>query len=105
MAYKVVQAQGTALTDLYTVPSDKNAVISTIAMCNYGTASSLGDVFVRPGGATKADIHTIASGVALLPGDTVFITAGLALGTADVVSVQADSANVTFHAYLNESDA
>ena len=40
MTYKVVQAQGTALTDLYTVPSGKNAVISTIAMCNYGTAAT-----------------------------------------------------------------
>ena len=104
MTYKVVQAQGTALTDLYTVPSGKNAVISTIAMCNYGTASAFAHVFVRPAGATQADIHTLASGVALVPDDTLFITAGFALGTADVVSVQADSADVTFHAYLNESD-
>ena len=105
MAYKVMQAQGTAVTDLYTVPSDKQAVISTISMCNYGTATAEASVFVRPAGATKADIHTVASGVALVPDDTVFITAGFALGTADVVSVQADSADVTFHAYLNESDA
>jgi len=104
MAYKVAQAQGTALTDLYTVPSDKQAVISSLTVCNYGTASYEYDLRVRPGGASAADIHYLASGVLIPPNETAFITAGIALGTADVLSVQATGSAVSFMAFVNESD-
>lgn len=105
MAYKVVQAQGTALTDLYTVPSDKQAVISSLTACNFGTVAVSYDLLVRPAGAAAADIHNLAKGVALLPNETAFITAGLALGTADVLSVLSSGSAVTFMAFVNETDA
>lgn len=105
MAYKVVQAQGTALTDLYTVPSGKNAIISSLTVCNYGTATVSYDLRVRPAGATAADIHYLAAGVSIPENQTAFITAGIALGTADVVSVQSTGTAVTFMAFVNEFDA
>jgi hypothetical protein len=40
MAFKVAQSNPAAGTpaDLYTVPSAKEAVISTLTVCNHGTA-------------------------------------------------------------------
>jgi hypothetical protein len=107
MAFKVAQSNPAAGTpaDLYTVPSAKEAVISTLTVCNHGTATAEYDLKVRPAGATAADVHILAAGVALSPNDTAFITAGIALGTADVVTVEADTADVTFMAFVNETDA
>lgn len=105
MGYKVTQAQGTALTDLYTVPTGKEAVVSTLTVCNYGTASSEYDIKVRVGGTASSDIQYLAAGVALLPNDTSFITAGIALAADDVVSVSSTETDVTFMAFINERDA
>lgn len=107
MTYKVAQSNPAANTaaDLYTVPAGKQAVISSLTVCNYGTAVAEYDLLVRPGGAAAADVHFFAAGVAILPNDTAFITAGIALGTADVVTVEADTADVTFMAFVNEIDA
>jgi hypothetical protein len=107
MGFKVVQSNPAAGTpaDLYTVPSAKQAVISTLTVCNYGTAVAEYDLRVRPAGATAADVHFLAAGVAIPANETAFITAGIALGTADVVTVEADTASVTFMAFVSETDA
>jgi hypothetical protein len=106
MAYKVVQSNPAAGTpaDLYTVPSAKQAVISSLTVCNFGTAVAEYDLLVRPAGATAADVHFLAAGVSIPPNETAFITAGIALGTSDVLTVKADTAGVTFMAFANEID-
>lgn len=104
MTYKVVQANpaaGTAV-DLYTVPSDKQAVISTLTVCNHGTTIADYDLLIRPAGASATNSHILAAGVAIAVSDTTFITAGIALGTADVLTVEATTADVTFMAFVNE---
>lgn len=107
MAFKVAQSNPAAGTpaDLYTVPSAKEAVISSLTVCNHGTATAEYDLLVRPAGAAAADVHILAAGVAIFANETAFITAGIALGTADVVTVEADTADVTFMAFVNETDA
>jgi len=107
MAFKVAQSNpaGGTPADLYTVPSAKQAVISTLTVCNYGTAVAEYDLLVRPAGAAAADVHFLAAGVTVRPTETAFITAGVALASSDVLTVEADTADVTFMAFVNETDA
>ena len=67
MGFKVAQSNPAAGTpaDLYTVPSDKQAVISSLTVCNYGTVTAKYDLLVRPAGAAAADVHFLAAGAAL----------------------------------------
>ena len=104
MSYKVAQSNPAASTpaNLYTVPSATSAVISTLTVCNFGTAVAVYDLRIRPAGATATDAHLLASGVAIAPNETAFITAGVALSATDVVTVEADTDDVTFMAFVSE---
>jgi hypothetical protein len=106
MAYKVFQSNPAATTpaDLYTVPSAKEAVISTIAVCNHG-ATNVFSIWIRKAGATAADVHLLANGVGVAADETFFITAGIALAATDVVTVEAGTGDMTFQAFVNEVDA
>lgn len=105
MSYKVVQSNPAAdtPTDLYTVPANTNAVISTISICNYSTTTTADyTIRIRPSGATAADEHIFAFNVTLSISETAFITVGIALSATDVITVEADTADVTFMAFVNE---
>ena len=105
MAYKVFQANPAAGTpaDLYTVPSAKEAVISTIAVCNFGATNTF-TIRIRPAGASAANVHFLAHTVSVLANETFFITCGIALAATDVVTVISPSASFTFTAFVNEVD-
>lgn len=85
----------TTLTDLYTVPSATNAVVSTLTICNMGVSTTV-RVAVRPAGAAIANQHYVVYDLAINANDTVTMTIGLTLATTDVVSVYAGTANVSF---------
>jgi hypothetical protein len=103
MAYKVAQSNPAANTpaNLYTVPSAKEAVISTLAICNDGGPGSF-TIRIRPAGATAAKVHLLASASLIGDAETVFITAGIALAASDVVTVEGSTANMVFTAFINE---
>jgi len=105
MAYKVFQANPAYDTpaDLYTVPSAKEAVISTIAVCNFGATDTF-SIWIRKAGDTAADVHLLAYEVGVDANETFFITAGVALATTDVITVEAATADMTFQAFVNEVD-
>lgn len=105
MAYKVLgqsNPSATTATDLYTVPSAKSAVVSTIAIANRGSGGTTYRVAVRPAGATLANQHYIAYDVAIPANSTDFLTIGIALATTDVITVYAGLANLSFSAFGNE---
>jgi hypothetical protein len=58
---------------------------------------------VRPAGATLAAVHYVAYDVAVGAADTTALTLGITLATTDVVTVYASTANISFHAYGDES--
>jgi hypothetical protein len=60
-------------------------------------------VAVRPAGATLAAVHYVAYDVAVGAADTTCLTLGITLATTDVVTVYASTANISFHAYGDES--
>ena len=106
MAKKVlgqVNPSATTATTLYTVPSAKSAVISTLVIANLSASAATYRVAIRPAGATLASTHYIAYDVALSANDSTALTLGITLATTDVVTVYASSANVNFSAFGDEA--
>jgi hypothetical protein len=106
MAKKVlgqVNPSATTATTLYTVPSAKSAVISTLVICNQAASSATYRIAVRPAGAALAAVHYVAYDIVVGASDSTALTLGITLATTDVVTVYASTATVSFHAYGDES--
>lgn len=102
--YKVLgqsAPSATTATDLYTAPSGKSAVCSTLVVCNRGVATSF-RVSVRPAGAVQANQHYLIYDTALAASESIFLTLGLTLATTDVVTVYAGHGNTSFSLFGSE---
>lgn len=101
-AYKVLgQANPSANTnaDVYTVPSGKQALVSSIVACNTSSTPCSYRIAIRPDGATIATQHYIAYD-AVLPGNTSdTITIGATLDAADIVTVRSSAATTAFSVF------
>jgi len=84
---------GTSNTDIYTVPSSTQAIVSTITVANLTTAAAAFRIAVRPAGATAANQHWIAYDVSLGGSDAVTLTLGVTLAATDVLTVRSGTAN------------
>ena len=107
-AYKVLGQSAPAATtpaDLYTVPSAKAAIISTLVVANRNNASATFRVSVRPAGASQANQHYIAYDVSVGANDSTALTLGITMATTDVLTVYASTANLSFNAFGSEVDA
>lgn len=96
------QSAPTANTDtvLYTVPSGKEAVISTLFVCNRDVSADMTfRIAVSPAGAAIANPHYLYYDAVLAAGATVTITTGITLGATDVVRVRSSIGNATFNAF------
>lgn len=103
--YKVlgqVNPAATTDTDAYTVPAVTQAVISTLAICNQGTAQTTFRVAVRPAGAALVAKHYVAYEAAIAGADMVGLTLGITLGAGDVITVRAGTATVSFNVFGSE---
>jgi glucose-6-phosphate dehydrogenase assembly protein OpcA len=106
MAKKVlgqVNPSATTLTTLYTVPSAKEAVVSSISVANLTTTSATFRLAVRPAGEAIANKHYIGYDITVGASDSTIITVGLTLATTDVISVYASTTNVAFQAFGDEA--
>jgi len=106
MAKKVLgqsNPSATTATTLYTVPSAKSAVVSSLTVCNQTATAATFRIAVRPAGATLAAVHYVAYDVTVGASDTTALTLGITLATTDVVTVYASTATLSFHAYGDES--
>ena len=92
----------TTATNLYTVPSATEAVISTITVANRGSTAATYRISIRPNGATQANEHYIAYDASLPANDTIALTLGLTMDAADVMTVYASSANLSFGIFGSE---
>ena len=100
-----VNPSATTLTTLYTVPSAKEAVVSTISVANLTSTAATFRIAVRPAGATIANLHYIGYDITVGASDSTLITVGLTLATTDVISVYASTANLAFSAFGDEATA
>jgi hypothetical protein len=106
MAYKVlgqVTPAATTATTIYTVPSAKASVCSTLTVCNQTAGNITYRVAVRPAGAALAAVHYVCYDVTLPPNSTDTLTIGLTLDQTDVVTIYASATGVSFHLYGNEA--
>jgi hypothetical protein len=94
----------TTATTLYTVPSAKQAVISTIVVANRNASSRLYRIAVRPAGATLANEHYIAYDVTVAGGDSSTITLGITLAVGDVITVYGSTNDLSFSVFGSEID-
>ncbi len=98
--YKVlgqVAPAATTDTDLYTVPSATNAVISTLVIANLDSTAATYRVAVRPAGETLADKHYIAYDVSVGASDSTTLTLGLTLAATDVITVRSSTTTLAFN--------
>jgi hypothetical protein len=106
MAKKVLgqsNPSATTLTTLYTVPSSREAVVSTISVANLTATAATFRIAVRPAGATVANQHYIGYDITVGASDSTLITVGLTLAATDVISVYASTANLAFQAFGDEA--
>ena len=106
--YKVlgqVAPSATTATTLYTVPSAKQTVVSTLVVANRSLSPAGFRIAVRPSGAALSNEHYLAYDVAVGAGDSTTLTLGITLSTTDVVEVYASSASLSFSAFGSEIDA
>ena len=103
--YKVLAQSApsaTTATDIYTVPSSTSTVVSTIVVANRAAAPATYRIAVRPNGATLANQHYIAYDVTVGASDSTTLTLGITMDAADVVTVYASTANLSFNVFGSE---
>lgn len=103
--YKVLAQSApsaTTATDIYTVPSATMAVLSTIVVANRAASSATYRIAVRPNGATLANQHYLAYDVTVGASDSTTITLGITMDAADVLTVYASTANLSFNVFGSE---
>lgn len=107
--YKILgQSNPTAntLTDVYTVPSANQAVISTITVCNQSISNAAYSLAVSPGGESDNVKHYIVRGGTVPAADALAFSLGLSLGAGDVVRANTTSGSLSvsvFGAEIEES--
>lgn len=104
-SYKVLgqsNPSATTATTLYTVPSLTEAIVSTITVCNQAATAATYRIAIRPDGATLAAQHYVAYDVSLPGNATDTLTLGITVNAADVITVYASSATMSFNAYGSE---
>ena len=105
MAKKVLgqsNPSATTATTLYTVPTATEAVVSTIVIANLTATAATFRIAVRPNGATLANSQYIAYDITVGASDSTALTLGITLDAADVLTVYASTANLTFTAFGSE---
>lgn len=104
-AYKTlgqVNPPAASQTNLYTVPAGKQAVVSSISVCNQAASAGTFRIAVRPNGDAVAKQHYVYYDYSLSARDTKHIAVGMTLDPGTVVSVFASSADFSFSAFGSE---
>lgn len=104
-AYKVLgqsAPSATTATTLYTVPSATEAVVSSIVVANRAATAGSFRLSVRPNGAAQANEHYLAYDVPIAANDSTTLTLGITMDAADVITVYASSADMSFNVFGSE---
>jgi len=106
VAYKILgQAHLTTTsdTDVYTVPSATQTVVSTIVVANIGTVATTFNLALREDGDTLADKHYLGKEVPIAANDSTTLTLGITMDASDVITAAAGTANaLSFNVFGSE---
>lgn len=101
--YKILgQSQPTAtiLTNLYAVPVSKQAVASSINVCNQSNSQAATfRISVAPAGVADSLVQYIYYNLPLSASDTFVTTIGITLSAGDVIRCYSSTSNLSFHIY------
>lgn len=105
-AYKILGQSAPSDTnnaDLYTVPTSKSAVISTLLITNTSSAVSTCRIYARQGGAAAATSNAIIYDGQIAANDFKAVTVGITLAAGDILTVQSGAGDsLTFQAFGSE---
>lgn len=103
-SYKILgQANGeTTFANVYTVPANTSAVISSIIIANRSGSNTNYRIAVLPGGAPLSNQYYIAYDSVIAGNDSIGLSLGLTLGNTDIISVNASSDVLTFSVFGTE---
>lgn len=100
-----LQLTGASLDDVYTVPSNKQVVISTVTVCN--TNSSSADAFriaVAPAGDSDKPQHYIYWDFPIPALQTFAITFGITMEQTDILRAQSVGGDIIVNVFGEEED-
>lgn len=104
-AYKILGQEAplaTTDTDVYTVPSATQSVVSTIVVANRGATAGTYRIAIRAAGATIANEHYIAYDTPIAGNDSTTLTIGITLGATDVITAYCSSADMSVNVFGSE---
>ena len=105
MAYKVLAQSAPSAataTNVYTVGSGVETVISTIIIANRAASAGTFRLSVRPNGGTQTDAMYCAYDVAVAANDSTTLTLGLTVDATDVITVYCSSADMSINIFGTE---
>ena len=105
MAYKVLAQSApsaTTATDVYTVGSGIETVISTIIIANRAAAAGTFRLSVRPNGASQTNAMYCAYDVPIAANDSTTLTLGITMDAADVLTAYCSSADMSINVFGTE---
>lgn len=105
MAYKVLAQSApsaTTATDVYTVGSGIETVISTIIIANRAAAAGTFRLSVRPNGASQTNAMYLAYDVPIAANDSTTLTLGITMDAADVLTAYCSSADMSINIFGTE---
>ena len=97
-----IQPLADTLTTLYTVPADTETIFSAINVCNTASTDATFSIAFRPNGEAINPKHYIIFDATIAGKDTYMINQGMSMDAADVLSVTASSASVSFTGFYAE---
>lgn len=103
--YKILGQVNPALTssvDLYTVPSSKSTVCSTLNIANLSSTNGTFRIAVVPSGSTLQAKNYLAYNTVIPANDSISLTIGMTLGQYDKVKVYASSISQSFNLFGTE---
>lgn len=92
----------TTSTDLYTVPSATETIVSSITIANRSATSATYRVSVSANGAALANSQYLVYDATISGNETVALSLGITLDATDVIRVYASTANLSFNAFGTE---
>lgn len=92
----------TTLTDVYEVPADTEAVVSSIVICNRSGTDRTFRVSVAVAGASDDPEQYLAYDTTVPANDSVPLRLGVTLGAADVVRAYGSTADLTVSVFGQE---
>ena len=105
MAYKVLAQSAPSAataTDVYTVGSGVETVISTIIIANRAASAGTFRLSVRPNGGTQTNAMYCAYDVPVAANDSTTLTLGITVDAADVITVYCSSADMSINIFGTE---